>query len=103
RQVTNRLSKDLNTRIEVKYVDFSLFNNMHLRGVLIEDQQKDTILSASEVRIRITDWFFFKKNIVLKYVGLENAVIKLQDRKSTRLNSSHVKNSYAVFCLKNKK
>src|SRR5690606_40043041 len=28
---------------------------------------------------------------------------KLQDRKSTRLNSSHVKISYAVFCLKKKK
>src|SRR5690606_41781124 len=26
----------------------------------------------------------------------------LQDRKSTRLNSSHVKISYAVFCLKKK-
>src|SRR5690606_39288375 len=26
-----------------------------------------------------------------------------QDRKSTRLNSSHVKMSYAVFCLKKKK
>src|SRR5690606_40045758 len=26
-----------------------------------------------------------------------------QDRKSTRLNSSHVKISYAVFCLKTKK
>src|SRR5207249_11848856 len=25
------------------------------------------------------------------------------DRKSTRLNSSHVSNSYAVFCLKKKK
>src|SRR5690606_41888708 len=25
-----------------------------------------------------------------------------QDRKSTRLNSSHVKSSYAVFCLKQK-
>src|SRR5690625_7048555 len=25
-----------------------------------------------------------------------------RDRKSTRLNSSHVANSYAVFCLKNK-
>src|SRR5690606_39579663 len=25
------------------------------------------------------------------------------DRKSTRLNSSHVKSSYAVFCLKKKK
>src|SRR5436309_8996880 len=26
----------------------------------------------------------------------------IADRKSTRLNSSHVKNSYAVFCLKKK-
>src|SRR5690606_41845768 len=28
---------------------------------------------------------------------------ELRDRKSTRLNSSHVKISYAVFCLKKKK
>src|SRR5690348_17952885 len=28
---------------------------------------------------------------------------KLQDRKSTRLNSSHPSISYAVFCLKKKK
>src|SRR5690606_42083744 len=27
---------------------------------------------------------------------------KVRDRKSTRLNSSHVKSSYAVFCLKKK-
>src|SRR5436309_3955388 len=29
--------------------------------------------------------------------------LQLLDRKSTRLNSSHVKISYAVFCLKKKK
>src|SRR5699024_5480789 len=29
-------------------------------------------------------------------------VLLPQDRKSTRLNSSHVSNSYAVFCLKKK-
>src|SRR5699024_11833338 len=33
-------------------------------------------------------------------VGTIGAVL---DRKSTRLNSSHVSISYAVFCLKNKK
>src|SRR5690625_4790204 len=27
---------------------------------------------------------------------------EIRDRKSTRLNSSHVASSYAVFCLKNK-
>src|SRR5690242_21320791 len=30
-------------------------------------------------------------------------VLELQDRKSTRLNSSHMSISYAVFCLKKKK
>src|SRR5690349_22549305 len=29
--------------------------------------------------------------------------VRLPDRKSTRLNSSHVEISYAVFCLKKKK
>src|SRR3989442_11291727 len=29
--------------------------------------------------------------------------VTLRDRKSTRLNSSHVRISYAVFCLKKKK
>src|SRR5690554_6690915 len=32
----------------------------------------------------------------------ERTVAKNQDRKSTRLNSSHVRISYAVFCLKKK-
>src|SRR5436309_12288191 len=32
----------------------------------------------------------------------EDALLQI-DRKSTRLNSSHVKISYAVFCLKKKK
>src|SRR5690606_40096382 len=32
-----------------------------------------------------------------------NSFLQFIDRKSTRLNSSHVKISYAVFCLKKKK
>src|SRR5690625_5791741 len=32
----------------------------------------------------------------------EHSIPPDQDRKSTRLNSSHVANSYAVFCLKKK-
>src|SRR5690606_18235629 len=32
-----------------------------------------------------------------------NDEVRMGDRKSTRLNSSHVKISYAVFCLKKKK
>src|SRR5690606_42050797 len=35
--------------------------------------------------------------------GLIEPIGQCLDRKSTRLNSSHVKISYAVFCLKKKK
>src|SRR5690625_6111085 len=38
----------------------------------------------------------------LESKGIETYV-KYKDRKSTRLNSSHVAISYAVFCLKKKK
>src|SRR5690606_39418747 len=37
-----------------------------------------------------TEWF------------LVHCTARMEDRKSTRLNSSHVKISYAVFCLKKK-
>src|SRR5690606_7910063 len=40
--------------------------------------------------------------ITIKFFIILLAFIELLDRKSTRLNSSHVKISYAVFCLNKK-
>src|SRR5437870_7971620 len=53
----------------------------------------------------------WKWRLVHRYVGDPDQVLDVgcgdlgfwQDRKSTRLNSSHVAISYAVFCLKKKK
>src|SRR5690554_7621398 len=39
----------------------------------------------------------------LHHARPEDARVPARDRKSTRLNSSHVRISYAVFCLKKKK
>ena len=50
---------------------------MNLEGVMIEDQQKDTLLSAGKMQVRITDWFFFKDKIILHYIELGDAVIHL--------------------------
>src|SRR3712207_8784987 len=36
------------------------------------------------------------------YLLTRNGFVKIRDRKSTRLNSSHANISYAVFCLKKK-
>src|SRR3989442_11727335 len=39
---------------------------------------------------------------VVVHAGFHLAQLRQVDRKSTRLNSSHVRISYAVFCLKKK-
>src|SRR2546426_7505743 len=39
----------------------------------------------------------------LKSGGIDTFNVSIPDRKSTRLNSSHLVISYAVFCLKKKK
>src|SRR3989442_15411597 len=42
-------------------------------------------------------------NVILQGEGRPFGVLEVdRDRKSTRLNSSHVRISYAVFCLKKK-
>src|SRR5690606_42147285 len=46
-----------------------------------------------------------KEKIALYQMALQGKPqeeLEIRDRKSTRLNSSHVKISYAVFCLKKK-
>src|SRR5436305_10886187 len=45
----------------------------------------------------------FGRPIATVGCGGRPGVVRSRDRKSTRLNSSHVRISYAVFCLKKKK
>ena len=50
---------------------------MKLNGVLVMDQKGDTLLSSGQIRVNITDWFFFKDKIELKYIGLTDTYIHL--------------------------
>src|SRR5690606_40528685 len=43
---------------------------------------------------------FPASGVIPEQTAVTTARVDLLDRKSTRLNSSHVKISYAVFCLK---
>lgn len=76
-RVTHRLSKDLNTSVSIAHVDFELFDKMLLQGTLVLDHKHDTLLYAGAVKVSLTDWFFFKDNITLQYVGLDDAIINL--------------------------
>ncbi len=44
---------------------------MILHDVLVKDQKGDTLLYSGQVRLNITDWFFFKDKVELKYIGMD--------------------------------
>src|SRR5947209_9013966 len=60
-----------------------------------EDQVFHSCLTAIGARI------LFDPSIVVAHAH-RSTVATIEDRKSTRLNSSHANISYAVFCLKKK-
>src|SRR5258705_4112721 len=72
-----------------------------------------SLLGACGFRLRGVPTFVFRSLYIQAGRGspvarelsrnLASASDKLTDRKSTRLNSSHLGISYAVFCLKKKK
>src|SRR5690554_7306748 len=80
---------------------------------LIERIKSHNILGTKGYTIRYRPWividvhFFNSKKEAMQMekfykTGKGREIIKQLDRKSTRLNSSHVRISYAVFCLKKK-
>src|SRR5689334_24175119 len=70
-----------------------------------------TLFRSANQQLALKDHFFRQmvleldeKLFVIEHFLAPGIPIKcLQDRKSTRLNSSHSSISYAVFCLKKKK
>lgn len=67
----------MHTKVSIKKVNFRFFNQLIAEGILIEDQQKDTLLYADAVKANVTDWFIFKDRVELKNIELKDAVVNM--------------------------
>jgi hypothetical protein len=76
--VSEKLSNSLKAKVSIQHIEYSFFDKMDLKGLLVEDRQKDTLLFAGSAKVNITDWFFVKSKATLKYVSLSNAVVNMQ-------------------------
>src|SRR5699024_11660172 len=80
--------KCLLVRLKNEQYEVGLKNEQYEVGFMGENRKNNR-----QIKFRVSDH---------EYEELEQTANNL-DRKSTRLNSSHVSISYAVFCLKQKK
>src|SRR5690606_39974967 len=79
---------------------FTGFSFVTDRMSFVDDADKAHDAAA---RIKAAGEHYKVRPIVVSSCVDSSLGLILEDRKSTRLNSSHVKISYAVFCLKKKK
>jgi len=93
--VTQRLSRDLNTEVKIDRISIEFFDKLNLEGALIRDQKKDTLLFAGKLKTQVTDWFFLKDEIELKYFGLEDAIVGLLRRMGQGLTALEIANHLA--------
>src|SRR5437870_5978009 len=78
----------------------------HIDGAAVHLAQRDvTLLAVSRAPLRQIEAFKRRMGWRFTWVSSHGTDFNFdyRDRKSTRLNSSHVAISYAVFCLKKKK
>src|SRR5690349_23216411 len=66
------------------------------RTRLVRDELREFLAHGERISLAIAA-------LQVRYHAFERMLLHRRDRKSTRLNSSHVEISYAVFCLKKKK
>src|SRR6266702_3553015 len=68
-----------------------------------KEKESTNGFSRSDVRVLHSNGFTYGRRLFEGSWRSGQGARRHQDRKSTRLNSSHVAISYAVFCLKKKK
>src|SRR5436305_10678465 len=71
------------------------------RSILFPTRRSSDLLSANPLKVERMR--ALGATVELRGADFDEAKEAAKDRKSTRLNSSHVRISYAVFCLKKKK
>src|SRR5690554_7594135 len=64
---------------------------------------EQVMVADDDLRVKSRFTGLYPETLLLVGAVAPDTGLRLRDRKSTRLNSSHVRISYAVFCLKKKK
>ena len=76
-KIGHSLSEKLNAKLSIQKVDVDFLNRLVLKGVMVEDRNKDTLLYAGELKANVNDWFIFKNRVEVSNVQLCDAVINL--------------------------
>lgn len=94
-KMTGILSRSLNTKVSIERVELSFFNKADLVNFYLEDQNKDTLISAKELRIDFKVFDLFEKKISVSRVLLDGAVVHIHKDMEGKTNIAELFKSFS--------
>ncbi|HXI00375.1 MAG TPA: translocation/assembly module TamB domain-containing protein [Sphingobacteriaceae bacterium] len=88
------LSKELKTRIELKSIYIKPFKSVVLEGLIIEDQEKDTLLSTPRLTLDITEFSLKDRKVEVTTAKLDNGNFYLKKYKDKSTNLDFIINYF---------
>jgi hypothetical protein len=83
RQATSYLSSELNTTVKVDQLEIVFFDKIALKGLMIKDLNKDTLISVKELVVHLDELKIFKNEFVVKDLTLKKGKLSIQRHKKT--------------------
>ncbi|MDR3652138.1 MAG: translocation/assembly module TamB domain-containing protein [Paludibacter sp.] len=68
--IVTQLAEKLHTKVTIGKIEYTLFNNISLHNLYIEDQQKDTLIFVKQADAHFKFWKFFQGKIIFTSVDL---------------------------------
>lgn len=81
-QATSFVSSKTHTRVEIERISISFPKSVMIKGLFLEDIQKDTLLYAERAKVNIALYDLFSGKIAISSFVLEDAIINLYSTKT---------------------
>jgi hypothetical protein len=88
------LSDELNAKVKVDKVDIYFFDRVAIGGILIEDQQGDTLVAAARLLVNLDRIDLKTKSYTLAEAELRNGYVHIQRNKDSVFNHSFLKDYF---------
>lgn len=96
RQATSYLSSELHTTVKLDQLEIVFLNKIALKGLMVKDLKKDTLVSVDELLVTLDELKIFKNEFVIDRVALKKGKLNLQrDKKSGEYNYAFIQDYFA--------
>ncbi|MDP4202131.1 MAG: AsmA family protein, partial [Bacteroidota bacterium] len=95
KKIVADLSQKLHTRVEIGTLSFFPFSELKMGDVYLEDQTRDTLFTAHQMKVHLDFWRLFRKEVAINSADLTSLNFNLKVDSTGKTNFDFVIKAFA--------